>query len=160
MNGRKRPSIALESISGRSPKKSRSFLKSHRNFLLAVHVVLGVVLSHKVLLRFMAESYSSEECKAMVNAKDLNGRTALHLSSWSPRLQCPGKRNNIVRLVSVAMIGKVQAGQHSTCNLQRPRIEVRQLGGAQLLSCRIVGALAIRPPALNPCGVGVRKFLH
>eukprot|EP00752_Nemacystus_decipiens_P010304 g9180.t1 len=44
----------------------------------------------------MVESYSSEECKAMVNAKDLNGRTALHLSSWSPRLQCPGKRNSIV----------------------------------------------------------------
>lgn len=63
-----------------------------------------MVLSKKVLLRFMAESYSSEESKAMVNARDLNGRTALHLSSWSPRLQCPGQRNTIVRLVYVALV--------------------------------------------------------
>lgn len=50
-----------------------------------------------VLLKFMAESYSSKDNKAMVNARDLNGRTALHLASWSPRVQCPGKRNDIVR---------------------------------------------------------------
>lgn len=73
---------------------------SKTSVLLAVYVVrtfgLGLFLE-KVLLRFMAESYSSKDCKDMVNARDLNGRTALHLSSWSPRLQCPGKRNTIVR---------------------------------------------------------------
>lgn len=51
-----------------------------------------------VLLRFMADSYSCEERNATVNARDMNGRTALHLASWSPRLQCPGSRKDIVRL--------------------------------------------------------------
>lgn len=50
-----------------------------------------------VLLQFIAEAYSSKDREAMLNARDLNGRTALHLASWSPRLQCPGKRNDIVR---------------------------------------------------------------
>lgn len=50
-----------------------------------------------VLLRRMAKCYSSENRKAMVNTRDLNGRTALHLASWSPRPRCPGKRPANVR---------------------------------------------------------------
>ncbi|CAM9368126.1 unnamed protein product [Scytosiphon promiscuus] len=50
-----------------------------------------------VLLRFIADTYSCEDLKAMVNARDINGRTALHLASWSPRLHGPGKRKYIVR---------------------------------------------------------------
>ncbi|CAN0225287.1 unnamed protein product, partial [Hapterophycus canaliculatus] len=50
-----------------------------------------------VLLRFISDSYSCKDRKAMVNARDMHGRTALHLASWSPRLQCPGKRSDIVR---------------------------------------------------------------
>lgn len=50
-----------------------------------------------VLLTFMAECYSSGDSRSMVNAKDAQGRTALHLASWSPRPLCPGRRHAIVR---------------------------------------------------------------
>lgn len=54
-----------------------------------------------VLFRFMVECYSREDRKEMANAQDLNGRRALHLASWSPRPQCPGKRHTILRLGDV-----------------------------------------------------------
>lgn len=50
-----------------------------------------------VLLKFMVETSS---CEAMVNAKDMNGRTALQLASWSPRPRCPGRRLSIIRSVA------------------------------------------------------------
>lgn len=50
-----------------------------------------------VLLRFMVECYSREDRRDMVNAKDLHGRTALHMASWSPHPQCPGRRHEIMR---------------------------------------------------------------
>lgn len=64
---------------------------------LSCHAGAPEVVS--VLLRFMTESYSCDDRIAMVNSRDLNGRTALHLSTWSPRARCPGTRNAIVRLV-------------------------------------------------------------
>ncbi|CAN0292574.1 unnamed protein product, partial [Laminaria digitata] len=50
-----------------------------------------------VLLKFIVDSYPVEDQAALVNARDLNGRSALHLASWSPRPQCPGKRNAMIR---------------------------------------------------------------
>eukprot|EP00904_Undaria_pinnatifida_P010010 jgi/Undpi1/6139/HiC_scaffold_20.g08624.m1 len=50
-----------------------------------------------VLLKFIFDSYSVEDQAAMVNARDCNHRSALHLASWSPRPQCPGRRNAMIR---------------------------------------------------------------
>ena len=67
-----------------------------------------------VLLNFIVHSYPVEDRAAMVNATDLNGRTALHLASWSPRPQCPGKRNAMMRC------GTTYYGCHSH-GYQNPR---------------------------------------
>ena len=62
---------------------------------LSCHAGSPEVLS--VLLEFIVDSYPVEDRAAIVNARDLNGRSALHLASWSPRPQCPGKRNAMIR---------------------------------------------------------------
>lgn len=62
---------------------------------LSCHAGSPEVLS--VLLKFIVDSYPLEDRAALVNARDLNGRSALHLASWSPRPQCPGRRNAMIR---------------------------------------------------------------
>ncbi|CAN0234505.1 unnamed protein product [Ectocarpus sp. 6 AP-2014] len=78
-------------VGGRGGNRSPPSIPLH----LSCHAGAPEIVS--VLLRFMTESYSCDDRIAMVNARDLNGRTALHLSSWSPRARCPGTRNAIVR---------------------------------------------------------------
>ena len=60
-----------------------------------------------VLLKFIFDSYSVEDQAAMVNARDRNHRSALHLASWSPRPQCPGRRNAMIRCGSFRGYGTV-----------------------------------------------------
>lgn len=52
-----------------------------------------------VLLRFMVSNFSPWRLKTALNTRDLNGRTALHLASWSPQPHCAGRRHFIMRSV-------------------------------------------------------------
>lgn len=60
---------------------------------------LGSPETISVLLRFLVSNFSPWRLKMTLNARDLNGRTALHLASWSPQSHCAGRRHCIMRSV-------------------------------------------------------------
>lgn len=77
---------------GRSDKGGGSYSSPLH---VACHRGSPVIVS--VLLSFMSENCTSIERREMINARDIRGRTPLHLACWSPRSNCPGKRHVTIR---------------------------------------------------------------
>lgn len=118
-------------VGGREGNRSPPSIPLH----LSCHAGAPEIVS--VLLRFMTESYSCDDRIAMVNARDLNGRTALHLSSWSPRPRCPGTRNAIVRLVvGCLLVSRPQDGDLRTIPMKLTTVSYSGRPQAGLVGAR------------------------
>lgn len=64
---------------------------------MACHAGSPQVVS--VLLGFVRECYSPQDRADIIYARDTQGRTALHIASWSPRPVCPGARHSTIRFI-------------------------------------------------------------